>query len=1295
MSRRACRTHASSTTVAMVPITMKRLLVVIASIGLLSGALSSVLTQHLGSDTRSRAAASASVPLSLDQGHNPLPGQTSCLDLPLSSQLISPESCWQTGPTSMLVVGTSPSLAGAGAIAVLQGQQRQLSVVPGSGPLSVLGANASAGCVQGARGTYYQVGLGSGAVGTVSATQCAQAEQTQGTAVGAGNGVRPVSNGVALATTVAATLIPPPVSPSYYEETSYVSECGVGATVGCPIYLQGQSTVTPTPHGIVVLDFGSPCSSGSTYGTEMFYGGGCVSDGTIRQLVQEWISGYASDHSGAGQAITLAVGTSNSYTADDASGEPANLATSGTEWFQLVVGATYNLGASAVTLWAASDMEQSNDDEWYDGSDTLEWVEGYSAAAFPSPPATICALSRGGSLADFGDDVLGGSGSGDGWTVNQIYDAAQGITGTCALPEIYYSANAPEWLALSQWAQNQGYPAMQFTAAMVEPGGTPTCPAPNGYTLLSASCAWSTLQIDTGQQPEVPAITQIATALQAPGPSVSALTPNNGPDAGGTQVVISGSGFLGTQTVYFGSLGVAVSSAAVNGAGTQITVSSPAESPGQVNVVVEAGLGASSVESFDEYQFDAPPCTADAVSLAAASVAPGFQDQATSSASCPSGANPEYTYFTRAVGAAGWTLDAAWIGPTWDWSTTGLPEGSYQLLVWVSDGPYTVPQAEAVTTLTVASQPPCTSDSANAAPNPALSGDPVQLTVSAACPAGSLPLYAYFTRPAGSGAWTLEAAWIGPTWSWPTFGLAPGTYDVLVWVSDGPYTTPQAQLAVSVAIQSLAPCSADTASAPSEVLQGAPVAIAATSACPSGSTPLYSYFVSGPDGGNWSLQAAWIGPNWSWSTLGLSPGTYQVLVWVSDGPYSVPQAQDATTVIVEPHVACSAVTVDAPSIATEGLAAVISATSTCPTAATPLYSYFVMGPGGAGWTLGAAWIGNSWSWSTVGLPDGAYQVLVWVSDGPYTIPQAQGSATISVFTQKPCTSVTAQVSPASAAAGQPESVSAVGTCPVDTQPLYSYFTGTSPIGPWSLQAAWIGPEWTWNTSGLPNGTYYVTVWVSGAQYIGPEAATVASITINTPAACTALSATAVPAAVSAGQAVVVTASSSCPPGASPLYSYFTSSPASPGVWTLDAGWIGPSWTFSTNGLTPGAYQVLVWVSDGPYTVPQLQTIQTVSVDADAACTAVSATAPATVASGQPVDVTATSSCPSGAQAEYSYFLMPPGSSDWNLQAAWIGPSWLWNTVGVSPGTYEVLVWASDGPYTVPQVQTQVAVTVTG
>ncbi|MFZ0995062.1 MAG: hypothetical protein WAO09_03655 [Candidatus Dormiibacterota bacterium] len=329
------------------------------------------------------------------------------------------------------------------------------------------------------------------------------------------------------------------------------------------------------------------------------------------------------------------------------------------------------------------------------------------------------------------------------------------------------------------------------------------------------------------------------------------------------------------------------------------------------------------------------------------------------------------------------------------------------------------------------------------------------------------------------------------------------------------------------------------------------------------------------------------------------------------------------------------------------------------------------------------------------MPDGVYSILVWVSDGPYIVPQAQASTTVSVYTQSPCSSVTAQVAPATLATGQPVTVTADSTCPVATQPLYSYFTAPSSDGPWTLQAAWIGPSWSWNTSGLANGTYYVTIWVSGAQYISPEALTVASIVVNTPPACTGISASLDPATATSGQAVTVTATGSCPTGTSPLYTYFTNSPSAPDVWTLEAAWVGPSWIWTTSGLPAGDYQVLVWVSDGPYTVPQAETTRTAVMVAPSPCSGIEATAPGSVVSGQPANVGADATCPSGADVEYSYFTMSPGSESWTLQAAWIGDSWTWNTVGFGPGSYEVLVWASDGPYTVPQVETQVVFTVTG
>ena len=75
-----------------------------------------------------------------------------------------------------------------------------------------------------------------------------------------------------------------------------------------------------------------------------------------------------------------------------------------------------------------------------------------------------------------------------------------------------------------------------------------------------------------------------------PTPSVTAISPVNGPASGGTMVTVSGNGFTGATTVLFGAnKGKTVS---VNAGGTQLTVKSPAGTSGDpvaVRVVTPGG----------------------------------------------------------------------------------------------------------------------------------------------------------------------------------------------------------------------------------------------------------------------------------------------------------------------------------------------------------------------------------------------------------------------------------------------------------------------------------------------------------------------------------------------------------------------------------------------------------------------------------------------------------------------------------------------------------------------------------
>jgi hypothetical protein len=86
-------------------------------------------------------------------------------------------------------------------------------------------------------------------------------------------------------------------------------------------------------------------------------------------------------------------------------------------------------------------------------------------------------------------------------------------------------------------------------------------------------------------------------------PSVAGLTPSSASDAGGTNVVIAGSGFSGATAVNFGD--VAAASFTVDSDG-QITAVAPQHADGAVDVVVTTPAGPSPRTAADAFTFVAP-----------------------------------------------------------------------------------------------------------------------------------------------------------------------------------------------------------------------------------------------------------------------------------------------------------------------------------------------------------------------------------------------------------------------------------------------------------------------------------------------------------------------------------------------------------------------------------------------------------------------------------------------------------------------------------------------------------------
>ncbi|MCL4553284.1 MAG: IPT/TIG domain-containing protein, partial [Candidatus Marsarchaeota archaeon] len=100
-------------------------------------------------------------------------------------------------------------------------------------------------------------------------------------------------------------------------------------------------------------------------------------------------------------------------------------------------------------------------------------------------------------------------------------------------------------------------------------------------------------------------------------PTVTGVSPNSGPTAGGTNVTITGTGFSNSSD-YAVEFGSTVVTPIIVVSSTSITVTSPAELAGVVDVEVDSSFGPSATSNADRFTYTAPATSAPTI----ASVSP-------------------------------------------------------------------------------------------------------------------------------------------------------------------------------------------------------------------------------------------------------------------------------------------------------------------------------------------------------------------------------------------------------------------------------------------------------------------------------------------------------------------------------------------------------------------------------------------------------------------------------------------------------------------------------------------------
>jgi len=521
---------------------------------------------------------------------NEAPRAIPCLNLPLGGQVIRPVSCEQTGPDSLVVSGSKPGLPSTGMSVLISGQQQVTKMYSGSGPLAVQATPGGALCLGSTSASGEQFGAHDKGSDRPTQANCV-ADFPKTTPSGSS---ATAVDGSLLSSTNSQGV--PVTSPSYYVFASDLNLCADATSPSCPLYQFGE--YSPLGASFVVLDFGAPCylpSNPSVYGTQMFLSGTCTPDSDIVQMAGAWVAGYQTSHGGTAPPVTVAIGTSNNLTGADPgySLTDAQMQAAGSSWYGEVVAPVEAklAGPAPIVVWGASDIEEDSTGNWYGPSQSLAWVSAYSAA---SPAHLSCSLTVPGFMADFGDDALGTApiGTVDGWTAADLYQAAWGEPAACAVPEIYYSGNASEWSALNGWAASQNDPPILFTGVMSEPDAG-----------LTPAQAWSALESDTAQTPQIATLTEIGSDLQGPLPAVGSVSPSGGSGAGGEEVVINGSNFVGVSGVLFGATpaeGYQVESSSV------IDAVAPPDPTGVVPVTVETAVGSSGATAGSDFTYTDP-----------------------------------------------------------------------------------------------------------------------------------------------------------------------------------------------------------------------------------------------------------------------------------------------------------------------------------------------------------------------------------------------------------------------------------------------------------------------------------------------------------------------------------------------------------------------------------------------------------------------------------------------------------------------------------------------------------------
>jgi hypothetical protein len=434
-------------------------------------------------------------------------------------------------------------------------------------------------------------------------------------------------------------------------------------------------------------------------------------------------------------------------------------------------------------------------------------------------------------------------------------------------------------------------------------------------------------------------------------------------------------------------------------------------------------------------------------------------------------------------------------------------------------------------------------------------------------------------------------------------------------------------------------------------------------------SPEYAFWVKAP-GARWSQQREYGAATWTWSTVGLAPGIYQVDVWARQkGSRNASDAYAITTYSLGLG-GCqnAALAPSVPSPQVQGTKVTFMATSTGCTS--PQYRFWLLPPGGS-WISVQAYGASTWLFDSSKYSSGNFQVSVWARQtGAVNLHDSYVAITYWIHVAGGCVVTALDPSVAS-----PQVVGAsVKFTPQQsgcTSNQYKFWL-LPPGGSWRIvQAYGVGSTWTWNTATYGPGFYEVSVWEGTSTTPNAfESNAMISFTLLAAGCGSASLSASVDPPQRPGTTVAFTASATGCAGAQ--YQFGIAPPG--GAFAVKRTYGAATWSWDTAGLAPGTYQVVVWAreagSTAAYEAYFVTTYQLTVVLCDSVT--ITASPPSPKAAGTPVTFAAanTSGC---ASPNYEFWEQMP-SGAWKLvQSYRTGTTFGWTST--SAGSYTFAVWA--------------------